>query len=174
MSQSTATASLNPGFLTVQQEASGFLGGYLVTNRWGRPLEFRLSTAVQPNRIQQILYGDTLKPYICGDLIGKALVDKTTTIAQMILTDCEAVLDLRQRVEMPVGFLQQVEAPATRPEGSLPAGSKGFVTWHPEFPQDKERLQEMLERMPGVDLTEPFSRIREAIGEARKLGVTGR
>src|SRR5262249_11542133 len=28
------------GFLTVLQEASGYLGGYLVTNLWGRPLEF--------------------------------------------------------------------------------------------------------------------------------------
>jgi uncharacterized Ntn-hydrolase superfamily protein len=26
----------------------------------------------------------------------------------------------------------------------------------------------------GLDLTEPFARIREAIGEARKLGVTSR
>src|SRR5262245_11160690 len=37
------TATLNLGFLTVLHEASGYLGGYLVTNQWGRPLEFRLS-----------------------------------------------------------------------------------------------------------------------------------
>ena len=48
---------LTLGFLTVVQDAGGYLGGYLVTNAWGRPLEFRLTTAVQPNRVQQILYG---------------------------------------------------------------------------------------------------------------------
>ena len=42
-------------------EASGYLGGYLVTNTWGRPLEFRLSSAVQPNRVQQILYAGTME-----------------------------------------------------------------------------------------------------------------
>ena len=72
-------AVTNLGFLTVLRDGSGFLGGYLVTNPWGRPLEFRLSSAVQPNRVQQILYGESLEPYIYADLLGKTLVDKTAT-----------------------------------------------------------------------------------------------
>ena len=59
------------GFLTFLQEPSGWLGGYLVTNGWGRPLEFRLTTAVQPNRVQAALYGTTLTEYLLADLIGK-------------------------------------------------------------------------------------------------------
>ena len=54
---STAPATLNLGFLMIVHEPNGYAGGYLVTNQWGRPLEFRLSTAVQPNRVQQVLYG---------------------------------------------------------------------------------------------------------------------
>src|SRR5437773_707729 len=45
-------AGLTLGFLTVLHDAAGFTGGYLVTNAWGRPLEFRLTTPVQPNRVQ--------------------------------------------------------------------------------------------------------------------------
>src|SRR5438477_7962745 len=71
-------AGLTLGFLTVLHDAAGFTGGYLVTNAWGRPLEFRLTTPVQPNRVQQILYGATLGDYIHADLIGKTLVDKTS------------------------------------------------------------------------------------------------
>src|SRR5216117_3156178 len=89
----------------VLQENGGYLGGYLVTNLWGRPLEFRLSSAVQPNRIQQILYGHSLEPYVCGDLIGKTLIDKTTTPAQAILTDTPAALDLRRRLDLPVALV---------------------------------------------------------------------
>ncbi len=66
------------------QEANGFLGGYLVTNQWGRPLEFRLSTAVQPNRVQQVLYAGTLEAYLCADLIGKTLVDKAGVAVQPV------------------------------------------------------------------------------------------
>jgi hypothetical protein len=36
-------------------------------------------------------------------------------------------------------------------------------------------VRELLDRLEGtVELGEPFVRIREAIGEARKMGVTGR
>src|SRR5437588_8117327 len=42
--------AMNLGFLTIVQENGSYQGGYLVTNLWGRPLEFRLSSAVQPNR----------------------------------------------------------------------------------------------------------------------------
>ena len=63
--------TVNLGFLTVVQEPSGWVGGYLVTNGWGRPVEFRLSTAVQPNRVQAVLYGPTLAEYLHADLIGK-------------------------------------------------------------------------------------------------------
>src|SRR5437773_3828873 len=81
---------------------NGYMGGYLVTNIWSRPIEFRLSTAVQPNRIQQILYGGTLQAYICADLIGKTLVEKTAAAAQCLFTDCEPVLDLRLHLDVPV------------------------------------------------------------------------
>lgn len=62
------------GFLTIQQEPAGWAGFYLVTNAWGRPLEFRMSSAVQPNRVQSALYGPTLLDYLHADVIGKALV----------------------------------------------------------------------------------------------------
>src|SRR5438445_6667229 len=102
---STAHATLNLGFLTIVQESNGYLGGYLVTNQWGRPLEFRLSSAVQPNRVQQILYGGTLQPYICADLIGKTLVDKAGVPVQLVLTDREPALELRSQVDVPVAWV---------------------------------------------------------------------
>src|SRR3954454_4300115 len=103
----------NLGFLSVFQEPSGYVGGYLVTNGWGRPLEFRLTSAVQPNRVQQILYGDTLAAYVCGDLIGKTLIDKTTTAATCIVTDNPLALDLRLRIELPVALWQPAGSEAT-------------------------------------------------------------
>jgi hypothetical protein len=176
----TAMTTVNMGFLTVLHESNGYLGGYLVTNQWGRPLEFRLSTAVQPNRVQQILYGGTLQPYICADLIGKTLVDKTGVPVQFILTDTEAVLDLRLRLEVPVAWLAP-PGPKTGPdplECPNPSGiptHQGTVFCHPRFPQDNTPVRELLDRLEGtVELGEPFVRIREAIGEARKMGVTGR
>ncbi|MFM7150199.1 MAG: hypothetical protein ACKO23_10185, partial [Gemmataceae bacterium] len=105
----------NLGFLTVIHEGNGYLGGYLVTNAWGRPLEFRLSSAVQPNKVQQILYAGTLVPYICGELIGKTLVEKAGVNVQMVLTTCGPALDLRLKVDFPVVWLALPDEP--RPAG---------------------------------------------------------
>jgi hypothetical protein len=170
------------GFLTVVQENNGYLGGYLVTNLWGRPLEFRLSSAVQPNRIQQILYAGTLRSYICADLIGKALVEKVSTAAQCIFTDCEAVLDLRLSVQVPViclhveGSGSQIAECPPAANGAVVNGHKRWpVHCHPRFPADAGAVRELLDQLDGaVDLAEPFARIREAMSEARKLGALTR
>jgi hypothetical protein len=170
------------GFLTVLHEPGGHLGGYLVTNTWGRPLEFRLSSAVQPNRVQQILYGGTLLPYVCADLIGKALVDKAAVPVALVITDREAVLDLRLKAEAPVLWLASPDDPRAVALGggsaavAPAAAGRGPLLCHPRFAgSDVPAARELLGRLDSAfDLAEPFARIREAIAEARKLGVGGR
>lgn len=168
----------NLGFLTVVQENGGYLGGYLVTNSWGRPLEFRLSTTVQPNRVQQILYGPTLKPYIYADLIGKTLVEKTTVAVQLLITDCEPLLDLRLHIPTPIVWLAATDDPLAQALEQAGAGvgrtAAGPLLCHPKFTEDMAALRALLERVDTGDWAEPFARIREALSEARKMGVTSR
>jgi hypothetical protein len=179
MSDSTLPANLHLGFLTVFAEANGFLGGYLVTNSWGRPLEFRLSTAVQPNKVQQILYGGTLTEYLCADLIGKTLIDKTATPVQLIVTDTLNVLPLRSRIEMPVVAAIAEDRLSTSSERQLMTFShpRSSVPLSLDFnwAVDEDSVRAILDRVDAaLDLAEPFARIREAMGEARKMGVTSR
>jgi hypothetical protein len=161
----------------VLQEASGYLGGYLVTNSWGRPIEFRLSTAVQPNRVQQILYGQTLPGYLHGELIGKTLVEKTASPATLIFTDRQAVLELRNSLDLPVVWVASGESPGSD-SGILvrPGGERQPpLMSHVRHPNDLPTIQSVLDQLDSnLDLIEPFGRIREAIAEARKLGVTSR
>jgi hypothetical protein len=162
------------GFLTVLNEPSGYVGGYLVTNSWGRPLEFRLTSAVQPNRVQQILYGDTLQPYVCADLIGKTLLDKAGVAIQLVVTDREAVLDLRRKVDAPVVWLAPPDSPRNSTETAVApaANGRGPVICHPRYTADVTTARDLLTRLDSTfDLAEPFVRIREAVAEARKLGA---
>lgn len=170
-------APLAVGFLNITHDAGGALGGYLVTNGWGRPLEFRLSTAVQPNRVQQILYGPTLTEYLHADLIGKTLVEKTGVQPTLIVTDSIPALALRNTLNVPVVVIVPADPDSstadlvllTHPRSSVPLG------YSARFAGDRQRLEDLLERIdPAVDLAEPFARIREAVGEARKMGVTNR
>ncbi len=173
----TNTAPLHLGFLTVVQEQNAYIGGYMVVNVWGRPLEFRLTSAVQPNRVQQILYGPTLPAYIAGDLIGKALVEKTGLPIRLVVTDAEAALDLRLKLEVPVIWLPSAERPSQGPLPGLeisPAQERRpALRSHAQYPQEVEDVRTLLgqvEQILGtpVDLVEPFARIREALQEARR------
>lgn len=168
---STPAPCQNLGFLSVFQEANSFAGGYLVVNPWGRPLEFRLSSPVQPNKVQQILYGDTLHGYLCGEVIGKTLIDKTATPAQWIIVDNPLALDLRLRVAQPVALWHPLFDPDREAPGLV---VQPQLYCHARFPQDMAAIRDIIERLGGFDFGEPFARIREAMQEARKLGVASR
>ena len=170
-----AATPLNLGFLTVLQENGSYLGGYLVTNAWGRPLEFRLSSAVQPNKVQQILYASTLVPYVCGDLIGKALVERAGVPVGLVVTTCEPALDLRLKLEAPVVALLPADDGRSGETVVPLANGRGKLLCHPRHPGDAEAVRKVLADVDGcMDVTEPFARVKEAIAEARKTGVTGR
>jgi hypothetical protein len=168
------------GFMTIVHESNGYVGGYLVTNTWGRPLEFRLSTAVQPNRIQQILYGQALQPYVFADLIGKALFERTATRPQLVLADRAPLLSLRPHVDVPMVYLPQENAPS-RSESSdcafiiSTADGSSAAFCHSGFAADRELARTLLDRLrDNIDVNEPFGRIRDAVSEARKMGATAR
>lgn len=167
------------GFLTILNEGNSYVGGYLVTNIWGRPIEFRLSSAVQPNKVQQILYANTLVPYICADLIGKTLIDKAGVPIQLVVTDRLEVLDLRLKLEIPVIWLAPSEGATSRPTsltqptpGPATPPEASCIRCHSSHPEDVDLTRAMLAHLNNpLDLAEPFTRIREAIAEARKMGV---
>lgn len=153
------------GFLTILNDASGYTGGYLVANAWGRPLEFRLSTPVRPNRVQQILYGATLDEYLHVDLIGRTLVEKTGIAPDLIVTDVLACLPLQSIIHRPVVALgpnpghRQFE----HPRSSLPLMVRDD--------SDRDAINAILNEIDSaVDLAEPFGRIRDAVMEARTTG----
>src|SRR6516225_9688324 len=98
---------LRLGFLTtIEVPEKGYVGGLLVTNHCGRPLEFQCTVPVRPNATQTILYGPTLAPFILGELIGGTLVEKAGVKPQLILTDRAQILELRNHVEQPVALVE--------------------------------------------------------------------
>jgi hypothetical protein len=169
------TGPLTLGFLSVSQEPTGWAGHLLVTNGWGRPIEFRLTSAVQPNRVQAALYGPTLLEYLHAEVIGKTLVEKTGAKPDLIVTDSLPALTLRTRIEIPViALAPQANPPADAVSFAHPRASAGLLLSN-RFASDRSAILSLLERIdPAVDLAEPFARIREAVAEHRKMGGSNR
>lgn len=94
------------GFLTaIDLPDRGFVGGLLVTNHFGRPLEFQCTLPVRPNPTQVTLYGPTLEPFLLGELIGSTLLEKSGIKPQLVLVDREPILAVREHCETPVVYV---------------------------------------------------------------------
>ena len=94
------------GFLTVTEHPRhGLIGGYLVLNHLGRPVEFHCTTPVRANRAQEILYGATLDAFLYGEQVGRILVQKAKTQPNAVLTDHARVLAVQDFVEAPVVYV---------------------------------------------------------------------
>jgi hypothetical protein len=110
------------GFLTVLEHPQhGLMGGYLVLNPSGRPLEFHCTAPVKPNRAQQILYGPTLEPYLYGEQIGQALVAKSAAEPLLICTDLRPTMAVRPLVSAPVALVLKDTAFGTESDLSATA-----------------------------------------------------
>lgn len=152
------------GFLTVIENAElGLIGGYLLLNAAGRPLEFHCTAPVKANRTQEILYGPTLKPYLYGEQIGQTLLAKSKLIPVVVCTDSEPVLSVRECTEIPVILLVNREVP-----DSFPLGLNAATT-APRFAADQQTIcDHWPTQAEHLDLLEPFTRIREALDEAQR------
>jgi hypothetical protein len=178
------------GFFTVlEHEEQGFVGGYLVLNWAGRPLEFHCTSPVKPNRAQQILFGPTLNSYLYGEQIGQTLLAKSSAEPVTVCTDVELALAVRDYVSTPVALVLPKTSDHSAPQ---PHVSPSGATWRvdaahrvgPHFEHfaiganrlavpahrqvDKESICERLDSLAAFDLSEPFERIREAVEEAHR------
>lgn len=172
-------AELHIGFLTaIQTREHAFVGGLLVTDRFGRPLEFQCTTPVKANRTQELLYGPTLEPFILGDLLGKALLGRIGVKPTLIVTDRQEMLALRNLVSVPVVCLGEDRMTGDRPrEDTNPAGKTEQDTltvvigqhWfrtHTNFASDTTRVASLTKQLASdANLQEPLERVSDALKE---------
>lgn len=172
------------GFLTVCEHGEqGYFGGYLILNATGRPLEFHCTAPVRPSRAQSILYGPTLKAFVCGDQIGPALAARAKAKPLLICVDVPELLDMRASSEQPIVLAMNDDQDRAE-ERRHPAPLNSLATPDPlvrfslddcptavarDWIGDKAEIERTWAAFSGrIRLAEPFARIREAIDEARK------
>lgn len=172
MSSSTAQEQFRLGFLTAVEDSDrGIVGGLLVTNKFGRPLEFQCTTPVKPNRTQQILYGHTLRPYLLSEVVGKTLVEKISVQPQLVLVESAELLGLREFISIPVACLEAADSADDATIPTLKLG-KQRLRFAPNAEMDRDKVGKASGQVPDTaDLREPFDRIREALAETLKVAV---
>ena len=141
-------------------DGAAYRGGCLVTDANTQPVEFRVSGAIRPTKLQKMLYGESLHSYICNDLVGLPIIQTLEVKPLVLLVRDAEFLKLRPLVDIPVLCVK--------------SSGKGKVTFqtHPEYEGDATEDGAILpETMRGHDLMEPFSRVFSGLEEAHNLKV---
>lgn len=179
MSGSAKTDQLRLGFMeTIEVEGRGHIGGLLITNQNGRPLEFQCTTPVRPNRTQEILFGETLKPWLLGELIGSTLLDRVAIKPSLVVTSDPCLLELRNHTHVPIAVAESAggEQGGTTGRRGIPVGGEAenrklqlgvsMLRFHEAHHGDVDSLQKQKHLIPdSADLQEPLERVREALAE---------
>ena len=183
-----STVSTFASLSVLEPENAGFIGGLLVLDRSGRPLEFHCTTPVRATRAQQILYGPTLRPYLFAEQIGDTLLSRMKASPEVLFVDQPEILELRETTTFPiVCVLPRGDALPPRDTASRDTASRDTASGDTvarldllEFTLGRNRLavttarrddiaivSESLREVAGwCDFSEPFQRIRDAVVEA--------
>lgn len=166
---SPKTEGLRLGFMeTLEIEGRGHIGGLLVTNQNGRPLEFQCTTPVKPNRTQEILFGETLRPWLLAELIGCTLIERIAIKPNLIITSDPGLLELRNHTQIPVACAAEGKSKIAEQQATVRIGNN-TLRFHDAHATDAESLVRQKHLLPeSADLAEPLERVREALSETVK------
>ncbi len=64
------------GYFKIYSENKKYVGGIMVADERGIPVEFKYTEPVEPTKIQEVLYGDVLEKYLREEVIMANLVGK--------------------------------------------------------------------------------------------------
>lgn len=185
---------LKIGYLMVSSPVPNvFVGGLMVTDGRGLPMEFRYTEPIQPTKLQQILYGQVLSAYIKREVVLETLLKNTESKFKCLLVEDEQMLDypskgysiirLAATKSAPLGavgktqemapgeILLQVNAEGSpvrvywgKPKASSEeAGSSATPSPGPSGDGSAEIVNLLLEAGKAMDVTEPLRRIEKAL-----------
>lgn len=152
---------------TLEVDGRGHVGGLLVTSHTGRPLEFQCTTPVKPDRTQEILYGQALKPWLLGELIGSTLLSRVSIKPDLVVVCDEEMLELRNHTETPVTCLSGSSDGGDPTQAQVIGGRQ--LRFHSEHSGDSQFVESRAHLVPEqADLEEPLGRVQEALSETVK------
>jgi hypothetical protein len=165
-----------PGFLVVRAGDDGtYVGGLMVTDASGLPIDFRYTDPVTPTRLQRALYGSVLDRYLRSEVVLRTLLDALDAPPSLLLVDDPDLLD--EPIDgFPVALVagskaDPIGAPGTRSaEGTgtflLQAGAHGNplrVSLPAASPHEAAVVAALVALAPRMDVLEPAARVRDAL-----------
>ncbi|HAJ64824.1 MAG TPA: hypothetical protein DCP31_40940 [Cyanobacteria bacterium UBA8543] len=170
------------GFLGIHrfEERAAIRGAMLVTDTETKPLEFRVTAPVRPQKFQEILYGELLDEHVSVELIGLPLVNALEQKPNLIIVRDVLLLGINARQEIPSILMLKEDEPLFKkgtstkplnPQDSSRASVKICTTGN--FEKDLDAIAQKLQSIfSSRNLMEPVERLEKACTDVhtRKVG----
>ncbi len=164
------------GYITTRVfEGPAYLGGVLIVDKRGIPVEFKYVEPIKPSKLQTLLYGNTIDKYIRIESVGIPLVDALEHKPSILFVREEPFLE-ESKWSFPIISINRYKGSMLPSIGEYKELENGeyIVQIDSGMPlrlrlekKYKERLEEiipfLIEIGQNFDIIEPFSRLEEAI-----------
>ncbi len=171
--------SIKLAYFMAVKEGASYLGGLLVTDTSGIPLDFRYTEPITPTHLQSILYGKSLEPHLKEEVIQKTLLKELKTPPDLfILSATELAGGWSGDAKCPVLAVQKSqEAPLVKVGTTFRAGPRDILLQLAEgaaplrvmfaasvdAAAQEQAMAKLLEAGYHMDLTEPLERVTVAL-----------
>ncbi|MDM7320640.1 MAG: hypothetical protein P3W91_002795 [Fervidobacterium sp.] len=151
------------GYLSVMNIDGKHLGGVLVINDLGIPVEFKYSEPVTPTKLQEIIYGNSLEYYLHAEIIAKGLVQRLENKPEVILVQDPTLLFDKNTVMVTL-LPQPVSEKKESNEAVVNFNNKSIRITFPENAKvDDNVVQKILDYASKIDIMEPVDRVEKAL-----------
>jgi len=150
------------GFLAVKQFQDGsYRGALLITDIKTLPIEFRVTGAVSPSSLQQIMYGRQFVRRLFCDVIGLPLLNATSEKIDLLFVQGENLVHLRPDIDFPVCAILQKKLDSQEIDKSPK------LKLHPDFNSERDYVVHIIQKLKtdAIDFTELFERVDKALNE---------
>lgn len=174
-------SDLKIGYLDFSTPApNSYMGGIMICDSKGFPLEFRYSEPITPTNVQKVLYGNVLDKYIKIDVISESLIKSITNQYEIMIVQDDQLLE-HQFASKPVMIrLSNTKSPPLSNEGDVvkikekeyllqtcPNSNPTRVQIASSAKIDEAKTKSILHELSKaghqMDLDEPLSRIHRAL-----------
>lgn len=164
------------GYITTRVfEGPTYLGGILIVDKKGIPVEFKYVEPIRPSKLQTLLYGNTMDRYIRVESVGAPLVDAVERKPAILFIREEPFLE-ESKWSFPIISISRYKGEVLSNLGDFKELEMGeyIVKIDANLPlrikldkKYRERLQELIPLLIEIgqnfDIMEPFTRLEEAI-----------
>ena len=171
--------TLKLAYFVVMKEGASYLGGLLLTDTSGIPLDFRYTEPITPTKLQGVLYGKALEPHLKEEVIQKTLLKELKNPPDLLILPASElaggwsgeakcpVLSIQKTQESPLARAGEIFRASPREllvqvtEGAAPL--RAIFASSVDLAAQDQAAQKLVEAGYQMDLAEPLERVSAAL-----------